>query len=148
MPYTSTSPVPPTMRVTAGPARTGPRPTAAALSMRTEKSLNFLPVASLSQSCFLAAATTATGAPECTGNATGMQRELHGLYTGVSWECYKICHPLPLPATSPAVSPQTASYGLCQMLPPPTAATCQTAVDGAPSHRYSFTQNLLRRTYP
>ena len=101
MPYISTD----------TPAQTGPRPTTPLFRIHMGKSLIFLPVTSLFQSCFLSAATTATGAPDCTGNAAGMPRELHGLYAGVSRERCKLCNTPPLPATNSAVFPQTASYG-------------------------------------
>ena len=93
------------------PAQTGPRPTTPVFRIHMGKSLIFLPVTSLFQSCFLSAVTTATGAPDCTGNAAGMPRELHGLYAGVSRERCKLCNTPPLPATNSAVFPQTASYG-------------------------------------
>ena len=92
MPYISTD----------TPAQTEPRATTPVFRIPMEKSLIFLPVTSLFQSCFLSAATTATGAPDCTGNATGMPRELHGLYAGVSRERCKLCNTPPLPATNSA----------------------------------------------
>ena len=138
------------------PAQTGPPVTTPVFRIHMEKSLIFLPVTSLFQSCFLSAATTATGAPDCTGNAAGMPRELHGLYTGVSRERCKLCNTPPLPATNSAPRSQIRT---CRMPSPdaapkqagPTDPTNRNNANNANNFSYEKTRsryNLVRMPRP